>query len=97
MSNHSSDNAGDFLRQIEEERSRFGATGRFPEGKLHRTDEGELQFGIAHKDGKVIVNFGKPVAWFAMPAEKAREFAAVLLHHAREVEKGAFTDPGRQP
>ena len=67
---------------------RFGPTGRFPEGKFTMHDQGELRFGVTHRAGQIIVNFGKPVAWFTMGPELARTFAEVLLHHAEEVEAG---------
>ena len=66
---------------------KVGATGEFPEGKLNPHDEGALQFGIAHKDGQVIVQFGKPVAWMAFGPEIARQFADALTNHALEAEK----------
>jgi hypothetical protein len=66
----------------------LGATGRFPEGKLRSDDDGELQFGIAHQGGHVIVNFGVPVTWLGLPPRKARELASLLVHHAEQAEKG---------
>jgi hypothetical protein len=96
MSNHGTDNVADFLRQIEETRKTFGATGRFPEGKLHASDEGEIRFGIAHKDGQVLLNFGKPVAWMAVSAEGARELGELLIKHANEITtRAAFEDPAK--
>ena len=63
--------------------TKFGPTGTFPEGKLGPTDEGALQFGVAHdKQGNVHINFGKKVAWVAMPPEQAIALARVLLKHA---------------
>jgi hypothetical protein len=63
---------------------KFGPTGRFPQGVLNAADEGELQFGIGRDplDGLVHVDFGKPVAWFAMSPESAVGFAKLLLKHA---------------
>jgi hypothetical protein len=60
----------------------LGATGRFPKGKLHAGDEGELCFAVAHRAGKVIVNFGKAVAWIGLDPNDASELAEALLHHA---------------
>jgi hypothetical protein len=60
---------------------KLGATGRFPEGKLNETDQGELRVGIAEKHGKVIINFGKPVAWVALTKEQVRGFIEVLQKH----------------
>ena len=96
MGHHSSDSSKEFLRQIEEARSLFGATGRFPEGKIDPSDEGELRFGIAHRDGQVIVQFGKPVAWFALGPAQARELAALLQEHADSAAKAAFQDPQKE-
>lgn len=60
----------------------LGATGEFPEGKLNASDEGELRCAILHKDGQVGIQFGKPVAWFAMGPKLARQLADLLIHHA---------------
>jgi hypothetical protein len=59
----------------------FGATGRFPEGKITEDDEGELKLGIAYDpySKNVIIRFGKPVAWTGMPVNNAREFAMAIL------------------
>ncbi len=42
---------------------KFGATKRFPEGKINNSDEGELVIGVTHDSAHVIVNFGKPIVW----------------------------------
>jgi hypothetical protein len=64
---------------------KFGATGRFPRGKLNEDDEGELALGIARDPdtGHVHIRFGSPVAWFALPPEEAIEFAQAILRKAR--------------
>lgn len=64
------------------ERPYFGATGQYPMGSLDKTDEGELAFGITSHRGKVIVNFGKPIAWLGMDAAQAVVLAKTLLEHA---------------
>lgn len=69
--------------------TKFGPTGEYPRGSMGPHDEGAIQFGVAHDDeGKVHVNFGKPVTWFAMPPEQAIHLARLLLRHAgvRNVE-----------
>lgn len=60
----------------------FGATGRFPRGKLHESDEGELQIGVTVNQGTVIVAFGKPVAWLGLTPQMARDLAASLIARA---------------
>lgn len=59
----------------------LGATGKFPAGKLGPDDEGELRFGIARDPatGLIHFDFGKPVAWFAVPTEWAVDFATRIL------------------
>lgn len=62
---------------------KIGATGKFPDGKLHPGDQGELRFAVARDShGKVHVDFGKDVSWFTLPPETAIQFARLLLRHA---------------
>ena len=62
---------------------KVGATGRYPQGKLNDTDEGELTMAIT-RDGDVIrIGFGKPVAWLAMSPEEAVGLAQLLMQHAK--------------
>ena len=62
----------------------FGATGKFPEGKVSDSDEGELRLGVARDElnGIVQVNFGKPVAWLGMSPPDAIDFAKAILKAA---------------
>ncbi len=66
---------------------RFGATGKFPEGKLDETDEGALTLGVAadHRNQVVFVDFGKPVAWIGLSKELAIQFADLLRKRAEEL------------
>jgi hypothetical protein len=62
---------------------RLGETGRFPEGKMHPGDEGELKFAVAKdSQGNVHLNFGKDVSWLAFPPSTAIELAKLLLKNA---------------
>ena len=66
---------------------KLGATGKFPQGKLNPDDEGELTVGVAD-DGKLVhVNFGKPVAWFALPPDIALALASSLTAHAMAIKE----------
>jgi hypothetical protein len=66
--------------------SRPGATGEFPFGKLDNSDEGELTIGIdADIHGNVRLEFGKPVAWLAMPPAQAASFARLLLRFSTAI------------
>lgn len=83
------ENAAQFFRDAKPEakrRAAFGATGEFPGGKFTPADEGEIRFGVTSHNGKVIVDFGKPVVWMGMDAAQARGLAEVLLKRADEAE-----------
>ncbi len=66
---------------------KLGATGRFPEGKINESDEGELSFGIAadHRKRQVVINFGTPVSWFSLPPETAVQLANAILAKVDEL------------
>ena len=65
----------------------FGATGRFPRGKLHESDEGELRIGVTVNQGTVIVAFGTPVTWLGLTPQIARDLAQVLIERADEASR----------
>lgn len=72
---------------------KFGATGKFPRGKLNADDEGELRYGIAHDHGKILVKFGKPVELLGFDPQSARALANALLRKAYEAER--YTKRGK--
>lgn len=60
-------------------------------GSLDKIDEDEIQFGITSYRGKVIINFGKPVAWLGMDQRQAASLGAILMRHAttcRDIGRG---------
>lgn len=61
---------------------KLGATGRFPQGPLTASDEGEIQFRLGVIDRKVVMDFGQEVVWMGMDAAQARSLARALLRHA---------------
>ena len=65
----------------------FGATGRFPDGKIHPDDEGELTMGITLREGNVILAFGKEVAWLGMGADLAETLGQKLIEKAAELRR----------
>lgn len=84
MSHHSRDEfPEDLRRKLLDTASFRGAIGLFPQGKLTPRDEGSLQFAVAHKDGKVVLEFGTPVAWVGMNPQQAADLAMSMLRHAR--------------
>lgn len=58
---------------------KLGATGKFPDGKINKYDEGELRIGIAIKDSNVIIEFGKPVKWIGLPGDEAIALGKLLI------------------
>lgn len=87
---HSSDvPAGALSPELKElfEDGQLGATGRFPEGKIHDSDEGEISFGVGVKDGKIVIEFGKPVAWLGMHPSQAIELGTMLRTKAKRLLK----------
>jgi hypothetical protein len=76
--NHRRDDVKD-----KKDKRKLGATGKYPEGKLNKTDEGELRFAIGpHVSGGIGIEFGKAVKWIVLPKETAIEMAFLLLRHA---------------
>lgn len=69
-------------KKILAESPKFGATGEYPEPPIDRTDEGQIAFGVTSHRGKVILNFGKPVAWMGMDGMQALALAQTLIKHA---------------
>lgn len=95
MAHHGHDNTRD-LRELFNglpertiEQSQFGATGKFPQGRLNDADEGELAMGIAadKENGKVIIHFGTPTMWVGFDPQQARELAESLQAKADEIDK----------
>ena len=91
MSHHSSSDDDGTLSELmknfegvsyADARKSFGATGMFPRGKLIPSDEGEVQFGVTHKDNKVVLDFGTPVVWVGMSPAEATDLASILKKHA---------------
>jgi len=88
MSHHSQEDQDRLLEDLTELRSLLGETGKFPDGKLTDHDEGEIVFAIGVKDNKVVMHFGKSVAWVGMTAEQARQLSNILDLRAGQAEKG---------
>ena len=61
----------------------IGATGKFPEGKLVKHDEGEIRMAVGNKDGKIVIEFGTSVKWIGMTKEQALALANSLIDHSK--------------
>lgn len=89
MSHHSSDNRFDpTLVPMADDPAMHELMGKllgeYPEGKLNRDDEGALAFAVGVHEGKVVVNFPKPVHWFAMGPELAEMLGNMLIARAKQ-------------
>lgn len=69
--------------------AKVGATGAFPYGNLGPGDEGEFAVAVAtdRQHGVIRMEFGKSITWLALPAAHARQFAALLIDRAGELER----------
>ncbi len=63
----------------------LGATGRIPDELLKDDDEGEIKFAVRPYKGKVVLDFGKKVAWIGMPPDQADELAESLHKYAEAI------------
>lgn len=76
-----------FNRRIGGDLPLLGATGQFPEGQLNDDDEGEIRIAIGSTEGKVVMDFGKPVAWIGFTPEQARDASELLLKQIEVLEQ----------
>lgn len=68
---------------------KLGPTHRFPQGRIHQSDDGELAIAIAVSQGKIIVEFGVSTKWIGFGPREARELARLLNEKADQVERSA--------
>lgn len=76
-------------RQIQADADRLGLgpTGRFPGGKLTANDEGEIRLAVGSLEGKVVLNFGTPIASLGMTPGQALSLGHSLVRQAREIQR----------
>lgn len=67
------------------EEEKLGPTGKFPEGKLHDHDKGELVTSLYTEKGKIVMDFGTKLKWVAMTPEQAIGLSGILLKKANEI------------
>jgi hypothetical protein len=59
---------------------------KYPEGKMTQSDKGELQFKVVAYEGRVIMDWGRPVQWVGFRPFEARTVADALIRYAAEAE-----------
>ena len=101
--NHHSEGMSPEMRKLFEDqqsaRARFQdqvdrrARRTFSEGRIGAADDGDLAFVIGRHPDKelVVVDFGKPVEWIALPPQQAIELAQSLIKHARAISTTPLT------
>jgi len=96
LSHHEGGMSDGFRRLFADEqasRQRFSdqvagrAKREWSDGRIGPTDDGDLAFSIGpHPDRElVMIDFGKPVTFVAMPPQQAIELAQALIKHARAI------------
>lgn len=71
--------------ESEEIQSKPGATGNFPDGKLIEKDDGEIAVAFAVYQGRLIMNFGKPVAWIGFTRKEVENMITLLTAKLNEL------------
>lgn len=68
----------------------IGPTGRFPRGKMHPSDTGEIVIAVGHTAaGKVVVEFGTEISWLGLDPTDAIVMALELKRHAEVARREA--------
>jgi hypothetical protein len=78
----------DNRKALESAMDELGATGKHPVGKLTPTDEGEIAMMLVTHQGKVVIEFGTSVRWFAMTPQQAISLADGLRQKALGLRRG---------
>ncbi len=66
-----------------------GPTLRFPMGRIHQSDDGELAIAIGISRRKIIMEFGVATKWIGFGPAEARELARILTEKADQAERTA--------
>lgn len=74
----------------------LGATGRYPQGRLGKGDQGELRAAVTAARGEVFLHYGKDISWLSLPPDSAREMAAVLLKMADRADEQRLEEKRRK-
>lgn len=72
----------DFEKLIQKKDDQPGATGKFPDGKLDPLDEGEIQIRMGSLDGRLIIEFGKPISSIGFTRDEAIHIGQAILDKA---------------
>lgn len=62
-----------------------GATGKYPDGKLDPLDEGELQMRLGNIQGRIVIEFGKPITSIGFTKDEALALGQALIDRALNI------------
>lgn len=68
--------------KAEQLKNELGPTNTYPRGKMSPSDEGGLMMGITNWNGRVIIDFGKPVRSVGFTKQEAIAFAEMIIARA---------------
>lgn len=71
--------------------NRIGAAGRHRREEDQQNGPGELRVAVGAHKGRVVLNFGRAVAWLALDPIEARNVAVMLLEKASKVDGKSTT------
>lgn len=57
--------------------------GEYPNGRLNANDAGGIAMSVGVEEGRVRLDFAKPVAWIGLTPDEAVGLAEILVKHAR--------------
>lgn len=60
---------------------------QYPDGKMNDDDEGALAIRVGMDQGRIIVDFGKPVSWFGGDPDWIDSFCDQLKAKADEARR----------
>lgn len=60
----------------------------YPDGQLNPDDDGEIDCRVGLVDGRVVMEFLRPVKWIGLTSSGARELAAILIARADAADGG---------
>ena len=61
-----------------------GPTGQFPEGKIDKSDDGEIKIAVGVQDGKIVMEFGAPIEWIGFTPEQGQEIGMLLIKRSAQ-------------
>lgn len=84
LPHHEADGSSELFKRFSEQRMLQDKAPRtWPDGRMSGADDGDITFCIGNTDGRVIVEFAKPVLTVGMTPRDAITFAQFLIKQAR--------------